>query len=90
VEASGRAGQLWREVAKAATLAQHDWYQALPASRPSGEAAWSEAADVATVAEVIVEGIKHLPAHPAPAYTLTRKALFTKGTTDPRLRFGGR
>jgi hypothetical protein len=50
---AGPAGRHWREVAKAATLAQYDWQRAAPQTRPTGDAAWSELADVAHLAEAI-------------------------------------
>jgi len=45
------AGERWRAVTRAATLAQHAWTSAEPRSRPTGDAAWSELADVAALAE---------------------------------------
>jgi hypothetical protein len=51
--AAGRAGHLWREVARAATVAHHDWRQSLPVSRPFGKTSWSEVSDVASLAEAL-------------------------------------
>lgn len=53
VEPTSRAGRLWRDVAKAATVAEHDWHQSTLALRPFGAAAWSEIADVAVMAEAV-------------------------------------
>ena len=49
--AESPAGERWRAVTRAATLAQHDWIDATPSTRPAGDAAWSEIADVAHLAE---------------------------------------
>ena len=47
------AGEHWRAITRAATLAQHHWQDSLPNSRPLADAAWSEIADVAAVAECL-------------------------------------
>jgi hypothetical protein len=50
---SSRAGELWRVVAKSATVAEHDWSDAVPISRPTGEQAEAEMADVAALTEAV-------------------------------------
>lgn len=52
-ESVSRAGELWREVAEAATLAQADWDRSAAESRPTADFAWSEIADVAVLAEAV-------------------------------------
>jgi hypothetical protein len=49
--AASRAGRLWRDVARTATLAQQEWQLSKPSSRPTDTTAWSEIADVAALAE---------------------------------------
>jgi hypothetical protein len=47
------AANAWRDVARHAAVAAHDWQTATPGSRPRGEAAWSEIADVAALSESV-------------------------------------
>lgn len=47
------AGERWRACTRAAVLAQHHWSNASSASLPTGNAAWSEMADVAAISEAI-------------------------------------
>jgi hypothetical protein len=48
----GEAGnEQWRLLAGAVEVAAHEWSSSDPASRPTGEQAWSTVADVAAVAE---------------------------------------
>lgn len=49
--AATAAGQLWRDVARHATLAHHEWVTSAPRSSPKAEKAWSALADVAALAE---------------------------------------
>lgn len=51
--AASRAGERWGNVAEWATAAQHEWHQSTLTSRPTGRAAWSEVADLASLAETI-------------------------------------
>lgn len=50
-ECASQAGQAWRELARAATLAQYYWQEADPSSKPRGHAEWSEIADLAALSE---------------------------------------
>jgi len=50
---ASRAGELWARVAKTATIAENEWHQSTLASRPYGNAAWSEIADIASLSEAI-------------------------------------
>ncbi len=50
---AGAAGKAWRELAKSATLAQFEWQHARPETLPRGDAAWSEIADLAYLAEAV-------------------------------------
>ena len=52
-QAACTAGQHWRETAKAATLAEHYWRTAVPFSRPHGDAAWTEIADIAALSQAV-------------------------------------
>jgi len=45
------AGQLWREVAKASTIATWEWSRIAAVALPTGATAWSEIADLASLAE---------------------------------------
>ncbi len=47
------AGQSWRQAARHAVLAQHDWQTSTPTSRPAGDATWSDLADVAALSEAL-------------------------------------
>lgn len=52
-DAASAAGQHWREVAKSATLAEHYWRTAVPFTRPQGDAAWTEMADIAALSRAV-------------------------------------
>lgn len=51
--AATTTGQRWRTVTEAASAAQYEWHQSSAASRPAAQAAWSEIADLAAIAEAV-------------------------------------
>jgi hypothetical protein len=51
--AASRAGELWRDVARSAVIAKHEWENSLSASRPTGKHAHYELADIRALAEAV-------------------------------------
>ncbi|MFW6091315.1 MAG: hypothetical protein ACODAF_05520 [Actinomycetota bacterium] len=61
------ADEQWRRLAHAVEVVAHEWSNADPASRPTGERAWATVADVAAVAEAAALLDRDLAARNQPA-----------------------
>jgi hypothetical protein len=61
--ATSQAGLCWRAVAIAATVAQHDWSTATPSTRPTGDRARGEIAQIAELTEGLAAAGEDLAGH---------------------------
>ena len=82
VSAASPAGELWRQIGRHATVAEHDWRTALPASRPTGDARWTETADIAALSEGLAVLSGDLADSLASAGRLTDADRFRRASTS--------